>query len=107
MRSLIDYDPRDPWQVPMPFEGTQEPRPIKVAFTRNTFDFPLHPAVARALDTARAALAGAGYEVREVEPPLLAEAAVTRAPCLFGAGQALMEARARHYRSAHARSVLY
>src|ERR1700752_5306887 len=69
MRSLVGYDPRDPWQVPRPFDGTPEPRPIKVAFTRNTFDFPLHPAVSRALDTARAALTAAGYEVREVEPP--------------------------------------
>jgi amidase len=92
MRSLVGYDPRDPWQVPMPFEGTPEPKPIKVAFTRNTFDFPLHPAVAQALDTARAALVGAGYEVREVEPPLLKEAAVTGARCLFGEAKALMDA---------------
>ena len=99
MRSLVAYDPRDPWQVPMPFEGTPEPRPIKVAFTRNTFDFPLHPAVARALDTARTALAAAGYDVREVEPPLLKEAAVTGARCLFGEAKALMDADVRKYGS--------
>ena len=40
---------------------------------------PPAPAVARALDTARTALAAAGYDVREVEPPLLKEAAVTGA----------------------------
>jgi Asp-tRNA(Asn)/Glu-tRNA(Gln) amidotransferase A subunit family amidase len=33
MRSLVGYDPHDTWQVPMPFEGPAEPRPIKVAFT--------------------------------------------------------------------------
>jgi len=76
MRSLVGYDPRDPWQVPMPFEGTPEPRPIKVAFTRTPSTSPAS-AVARALDTARTALAAAGYDVREVEPPLLKEAAVT------------------------------
>src|SRR5262249_56228882 len=55
MRSLVHYDPRDPWQVPMPFDGPAEAAPIRVAFTRNTFDFALHPAVAPALDTPRAA----------------------------------------------------
>jgi len=99
MRALVAYDPRDPWQVPMPFDGAPEPRPIKVAFTRNTFDFPLHPAVARALDTARAALAGAGYAVHEVEPPLLEKAAVTGARCLFGEAKALMDADVRKYGS--------
>jgi amidase len=99
MRSLVGYDPRDPWQVPMPFEGPPEPQPIKVAFTRNTFDFPLHPAVARALDTARSVLAAAGYDVREVEPPLLEEAAVTGARCLFGEAKALMDADVRKYGS--------
>ena len=68
-------------------------------FTRNTFDFPLHPAVARALDTARTALAAAGYDVREVEPPLLKEAAVTGARCLFGEAKALMDADVRKYGS--------
>jgi len=86
-------------QVPMPFEGTPEPRPIRVAFTRNTFDFPLHPAVARALDTARTSLAADGYDVREVEPPLLEEAAVTGARCLFGEAKALMDADVRKYGS--------
>ena len=99
MRSLIGYDPRDPWQVSMPFDGTQEPRPIKVAFTRNTFDFPLHPAVARALDTARSGLAAAGYDVSEVEPPLLKEAAVAGARCLFGEAKALLDADVRKYGS--------
>src|SRR5262249_56093438 len=65
MRSLVHGDPRDPWQVPMPFDGPTEPAPIRVAFTRNTFGFALHPAVAKALDRARAALVAAGYEVHE------------------------------------------
>jgi amidase len=99
MRSLVHYDPRDPWQVPMPFEGPAEPRPIKVAFTRNTFDFALHPAVAGALETARAALAAAGYAVHEVEPPLVRAAGVAGARCLFGEVKALMDADVRKYGS--------
>ena len=99
MRSLVHYDPRDPWQVPMPFDGPPEPTPIRVAFTRNTFGFALHPAVARALDTARAALAATGYEVREVEPPLLEEAATTGARCLFGEAKAFMDADVRRHGS--------
>src|SRR5262249_37341528 len=99
MRSLIGYDPRDPWQVPMPVEGKQEPKPSKGGFPRNTFDSPRPPAVARALDTARAALAAADYDVREIEPPLLKEAAVTGARCLFGEAKALMDADVRKYGS--------
>src|SRR5262249_59684820 len=82
-----------------PCDGTRGPRPIKVAFTLTPSDFPLPPAVARALDAARAALAAAGYEVREVEPPLLKEAAVTGARCLFGEAKALMDGDVRKYGS--------
>jgi amidase len=99
MRALVHYDPRDPWQVPMPFDGPREPKPIKVAFTRNTFDFALHPAVARALETARTALAAAGYEVHEIEPPRLEEAAIAGVRCLFGEAKVLMDADVRRYGS--------
>jgi amidase len=89
MRSLVRYDGRDPWQVPMPFDGPDEGRP-KVAFTKNTFEFPLHPAVSTALDTAREALTVAGYQVDEVEPPLLREAAEHAVRSLFGETKLLM-----------------
>jgi amidase len=89
MRSLIRYDPRDPWQVPIPFDGPPEPRP-KVAFTKNTFEFTLHPAVSTALDTARSALTAAGYDVEEVEPPLLRETAEHAARCLFGEAKLML-----------------
>jgi amidase len=91
MRSLINYDAHDPWMVPMPFDGPATDGPIRVAFTRNTFDFDLHPAVADALETAAAALKDAGYEVVEAEPPLLREAAMDGMRCLFGEVKVLME----------------
>ncbi len=81
--AMSRYDPRDPWQVDMPFRGPDEGRP-RVAFTKNTYEFDLHPAVAQALDNAAGALSDAGYEVVEVEPPMLREAAEDGARCLFG-----------------------
>ena len=90
MRALTAYDPHDPWMVPMPFDGLSMESPIKVAFTKNTFEFDLHPAVETALETAREALTDAGYSVVETEPPLLREAAMEGASCLFGEIKALM-----------------
>ncbi|MCP4318232.1 MAG: amidase family protein [Hyphomicrobiales bacterium] len=90
MRQLVRPDPRDPWMVPVPFDGEALERPIKVAFTKNSFEFPLHAAVDKALDTARAALGDAGYEVVEVEPPLVREIASEAGKCLFGEVGALM-----------------
>ncbi len=90
MQTMVAYDPHDPWQVPMPFSGPAERGPVKVAITRDTFEFPLHPSVAQALDNAAGALADAGYEVVEAEPPLLREAAEEGAKCLFGETLELM-----------------
>ncbi|MEQ9642466.1 MAG: amidase family protein [Alphaproteobacteria bacterium] len=98
MRTLVNYDPRDPWQVPMPFDVGSD-GPVKVAFTRNTFDFDLHPAVDKALETAKAALTDADYQVEEVEPPLLREAAVSGFRTLFGEVKALMDADIRKHGS--------
>jgi len=105
MQSLIAYDPHDPWQVPMPFASPATDGPVKVAFTRNTYEFDLHPSVAQALDNARNALAGAGYQVEEVEPPLLREAAEHGARCLFGEAHALMLADVRKYGSATVNAI--
>ncbi|MCP5074576.1 MAG: amidase, partial [Rhodobacteraceae bacterium] len=100
MRSLVAYDPHDPWMVPKGFDGPAPESPIKVAFTKNTFEFDLHPAVETALDAARDALGDAGYKVVETEPPLLREAAEEGFRCLFGEVKALMEADVRKYGSA-------
>ena len=83
MRALVRHDPNDPWQAPVPFDGHVD-LPKKVAFTRNMFEFDLHPAVEAALENAAAALSDAGYEVVETEPPMLREAAREANKCLFG-----------------------
>ena len=90
MRELISPDPRDPWMVPLPFDGDPVEGPIKVAFTKNTFEFDLHPAVETALDNARDALSDAGYQLVEIEPPLVREIAEETGRCLFGEINALM-----------------
>lgn len=78
------YDPQDPWQVPAAFYGPVEPGPIKVAFTKEMYEFDLHPSVSTALDRAADALSDAGYEVVEKEAPLLRECAQEANACLFG-----------------------
>lgn len=69
MPSVIAADPRDPFHVSMPWRGAPCDTSIKVAFTKNTFGYALHPEVEKALDTARDALADAGYLVTEIDPP--------------------------------------
>ncbi len=100
MGALVAWDPRDPWMVPMPFAGPPPQRPVRVAFTRNTYEFDLHPAVAEALETARQALSDAGYRVEEVEPPLVRETAREALSCLMGEVRVLMEPDVRKYGSA-------
>ncbi|MCA0905978.1 amidase family protein [Ruegeria marisrubri] len=69
MPSLIAADARDPFHVPMPWRGPDPDAPVRVAFTKNTFGYALHPEVEKALDTARDALTDAGYVVHEIDPP--------------------------------------
>ena len=75
MPVMIRPDPRDPFHVPLPWRGAALEGPIKVGFTADTLDYPLHPEVAAALDDAREALTDAGYIVEEITPPGLAEMA--------------------------------
>lgn len=90
MPTMITPDPHDPFHVPLPWRGEPMEEPIKVAFTRNTFEFDLHPEVARALETARDALVDAGYVVHEVDPPNVREAGLTGYRALMGEVVALL-----------------
>ncbi len=74
-RIVAGSDPRDPWWVPVPFEGEPLPRPIRVAFTKNAHGYPMHPGIAALLDRTAAWLSEAGYAVEEVEPPPVTEPA--------------------------------
>ena len=91
MPALIAPDPRDPFHVPLPYPGPALDVPMKVAFTRNTYEFDLHPEVSAALDLAAHALDDAGYIVEEVDPPLVRETAETGYRALMGEVAALMK----------------
>jgi len=100
MRALVAYDPHDPWMVPMPFDGPALAAKPKVAFTRNTYEFDLHPAVDAALETARECLTDAGYEVVEADMPDLRDCARDGIRSLFGEVKALLEPEIRKRGSA-------
>ncbi|OED50061.1 amidase [Rhodobacteraceae bacterium (ex Bugula neritina AB1)] len=91
MPALIAADPRDPFHVPMPWRGAPLDGPIKVAFTRNTHGYDLHPEVEAALEFARDALTDAGYVVEDAEPPNVFEAGRTGYRALMGEIYALMK----------------
>ena len=90
MQSAIAYSPDDPWQVPMPWEGPRIEGPIKVGFTREAYGFDLHPAVDKALTTAREALEDAGYDVEEIEVPDTFEIGKDAMRTLFGEVKVLL-----------------
>ncbi|WP_149536889.1 amidase [Siccirubricoccus phaeus] len=75
MPAMIAPDARDPFHVPLPWRGAALAAPIKVGFSLEVLDLPLHPEVEKALLEARAALVEAGYVVEEVAPPSLREIA--------------------------------
>ena len=91
MPSLIATDPRDPFHVPIPWHGAAIDAPIKVAFTKNTFGYALHPEVEKALDTTRDALTDAGYLVKEIDPPDVFECGRLGYRALMGEVLTLME----------------
>jgi amidase len=73
-RVMAGPDPRDPWWVPAPFEGEPLPKPIRVAVTRNSHGYPIHPGILQLIDRSAAYLRDAGYEVVDVEPPSIMDA---------------------------------
>jgi amidase len=74
-RVMAAGDPRDPWWVPAPFEGEALEKPILIAVTRNSYGYPMHPAITELIDRAAIYLRDAGYEIVEVEPPSIMEPA--------------------------------
>lgn len=69
---LARADPRDPRAVPVPLTGRALPRVVGVV--RDPGGHGVDPAVAAAVGNAADALAGAGYEVTDVDVPMLDEA---------------------------------
>ena len=74
-RIMAQRDARDPWWMPVPFDGEPIPKPIRVAVTRNAHGYPIHPEISNAVARVAKWLAAAGYAVDEVEPPPITEPA--------------------------------
>ena len=65
-RALAAGDPRDPWWVPVPFDGPALDPPIKVAVTTETHDYPINPQIVAGIERAADVLSDAGYAVERV-----------------------------------------
>ena len=68
-QAMIGRDPRDPWHIPLPFDGPAMDGPIKVAVAEVPEGFPVHDAVLAAVEDAARMLADAGYVVERVKTP--------------------------------------
>lgn len=104
-RVLMQPDPRDPMQVPVPFDGPAVEQPIKVAFCRETNGYKIHPAVQAALEGAAAELEKAGYVVEEASPPMIPEAAAEALPALYADCEIFIGDAIQKYGSADIKKV--
>src|SRR5580658_1516971 len=64
-RVMASGDVRDPGWVPAPFDGEPLEKPIRVAVTRNSHGYAIHPGMVRLIDRAAGYLSDAGYDVVE------------------------------------------
>ena len=70
--AMCGPDARDPWYMPVPLHGPEVPK--RVALTLDPGGLGVDPIVAAGVQKAADALRDAGYEVEEVDAPLVAEA---------------------------------
>ena len=75
IRVMAHGDPRDPWWVPAPFDTWPAGELPRIALTRESHGYPLHPDIDAAITRAAACLRDAGYVVDEIQIPSILEAA--------------------------------
>ena len=68
-RVLAGGDPRDPWWVPVPFEGPRLDSPIPIAVTTEAHGYPINAEILAGIDRAADLLSDAGYAVERVSTP--------------------------------------
>jgi len=68
-------DSRDPWWVPAPFDTWPDEKTLRVALTKESYGYPIHPDILDALERAAGYLSDAGYEVIETDTPSIMEPA--------------------------------
>ncbi len=75
-RIMAKADPRDPFWMPVPFEDWPEMlEPIRIGFTTESYDYTIHPEIAKTVEIAANILSDAGYAVERVVTPSVNEAA--------------------------------
>ena len=75
-RIMAHADPRDPFWMPVPFEGWPEiPKPVRIGVTTESYDHPIHPDIVESIERAAEYLSDAGYAVERVVTPSVNEAA--------------------------------
>jgi len=75
-RIMAHADPRDPFWMPVPFEGWPEmPEPVRIGVTTESYDHPIHPDIVESIERAADYLSDAGYAVERVATPSVNEAA--------------------------------
>ena len=74
-RVMTEGDARDPWWVPVPFDGSPIENPVTVAVTRESHGYPIHADILAGIDRAAEYLSDAGYHVVEVKTPSILSAA--------------------------------
>jgi amidase len=72
-QALAGPDPCDPRVAPVPLDGPQLPRPIRVAVALDPGRCGVHADVRKAIEIAATALRDAGYVLEEIDVPKLAE----------------------------------
>lgn len=75
IRVMAHGDPRDPWWVPAPFDTWPAGELPRIALTRESHGYPLHPDIDAAITRAADCLRDAGYVVDEIQIPSILEAA--------------------------------
>ena len=75
-RIMAHADPRDPFWMPVPFEGWPEmPEPVRIGVTTESYDHPIHRDIVESIERAADYLSDAGYTVERVATPSVNEAA--------------------------------
>ncbi|MDE0919578.1 MAG: amidase [Arenicellales bacterium] len=74
-RVMTEGDARDPWWVPVPFDGSPIENPVTVAVTQESHGYPIHADILAGIDRAAGYLSDAGYHVAAVKTPSILSAA--------------------------------
>ncbi|MBC6439115.1 MAG: amidase [Rhodospirillales bacterium] len=106
LAAMAQRDPRDPWWVPAPLEGSAMHTTPRAAICTDPGGIGVDPKVADAVRTAGDALSNAGYKVTEIKLPALMESARLWMALLMAEIDELMEPAIREYGSAKINGVL-